>query len=603
MATHSASQIFRKFFSKKSLFWWILFSVPFFVAFHTWDSADTFMHLNRGQRILESGSFNPTSSMLLQHRDATFYWLFQPLLALLFRGIGIPGLTLLSALLWATVWIILILPFVQTSPRVILGVWILAATLSCCHRFNLRPEILSYILIGIYLNLIMKWDKEGCPTSMPAVISRSIWVILLQFIWAGIHGYFIFGVGFILLLALEKAIGHKKEEAQYLLFLALIGFLASSISPFGFHNWEAVWNHIFLLKNLSQFVSEFSSPFEFNLISQIWVLKIYAVAWVLVLFLALWELTQTKLLSFPWMLSGIGLYLGATSARSMPVFFLFSFPMVAKTSTRLLESRRIPRFVDWFVQVVALVCVGFVMAGSFYRSLGVRQSFGFGLAPLTYSTAMRDYFSRHKFHGLIFNQPEAGGYLAYYSPELHFYGDTLFTDAKDSIEYITASAPQGFRKLDQRFRFDAVLVDILSNLELVNWLLESKDWRVVFSDLYRILLVRKNSLYESELSSEPPRYFEDILTSNEGSTFFPWIVWTQLWVQQADKVQLEMLLENLKKAKAIPTEVLGRIGVFAQNHQAGKLLETVKALTFKRVSFSNEEELRFQNLFLSSGKK
>lgn len=514
---------------KQPLFWILVFSFPFLLAIHTWDSPDTFMHLNRGKLIWETGHLIPTTSMILQHPGAVFYWLFQVCLWGLFQATGIPGVTIFFALLWLGVWGILLGAYYKISSEVGLGFWLVTAATACCHRIIVRPEVISYLLISLYLFLISRWNEQGPALSPTEIIKKSALIILIQALWAGCHGYFFLGSLLFLFAAIGKATAHQKEGAKPFFYFSALSLCASALSPFGFLTWKTVFTHVFLLKGLSSVISEFASPMDWNLISQIWVLKIYVALWAGTFALVLWKVATQKEFSFEVLTAGLGLYLGASSSRFMPLLILFSFPLFATETSPLLKKRPIPPVARIFLIVLVLIGDFFIVNNGFYRSFLARQRFGFGLSPMSYSTEINPYFQRHPFHGLLFNVPETGGYLAYYNPKLNLYGDTMFTQVEETGEYVFASGIAGFKALDEKYRFDAVLVQLIPSFELVNYLLDSNEWQFVFGDLYHILLSRNKSPFASELPRETPSYPKDGDRIDDFTVAYPMMIWQQFW--------------------------------------------------------------------------
>jgi hypothetical protein len=590
--------------------WFLGYVVLLLMCIHTWDSADTFMHLNYGRLAWEQGRLIPQSPLVSQHPDAVFYWLFRLFLLGLYKVGGVVLVTLTFAGMWIGLWhnLFKATKFYSSGAKGLL--WMLAALLTINYRITPRPEVVSYLMMSLYIGFILQWRWET--TTMGASLFKSTaflkkasLVAVLQIIWGGCHGYFIFGP---LLFALgsltaqtvvglaktSKTIWLKNFILHPLSVLSLLAFLSSLIAPTGFHQWISAYRHAFLLQELKTFIYEFASAFSWDLIGSIWILPIYCLFWFLTLGLLLWNFLKEKKLSFASAIGVIGLYLSYSSARSMPMLPLMCLPLWAhlwSAPPKDSATQKTDAFSIAVQSIAAILCIAMV-TNVFYDSLTSRKKFGFGLSPTAHPVSVSDYFHQHPFSGPVFNAPETGGYLAYFNPGLKLFGDTQFTETAPSKDYIKAVSHEGFQYLNSKHHFDAAVLTITSSYDAIHGLLESKDWKIVFGDLYRVVLVRINSPYRDTLPPETPSWFktETSFDLKEIQISYAAVLWSAIIADYYEWPMMMQFLEGIKPVANIPTTLLLNAGKVALKTNHREMSTLVARLAQARKSYSPAEE-------------
>jgi hypothetical protein len=580
---------------KLALWWLLIASFPVLLCIHTWDSADTFMHLFYGQLQAKSSQFQPLSPMVMQHPDAVFYWLFRAVLLNVFEFGGVKAVTILFLAIWCGIWGLLIAAFKLWRRPLWTALWVWCAAVIFCYRITPRPEIVSYFFIALYLYWLEKRTEKNI--SSRAFMGEMASVAVVQAIWSGCHGYFFLGPALLGLAAVTSFLSSQRFAAKQLAGLAVVAIAASAISPAGVHVWTAVFKHATLLGELKSTIVEFQSAADWKLIDAIWILKIFWASWIVSAALVIWRIWQRRRPDFAILLAMVGLYLSAQSARSMPLFVLFTLPLWAGVINELPEPRLRRRFLSFGVGIglLFLITDASLISGQFYRSLDMRKQFGFGLSAISHPTYMDGYFASHRFSGLILNQPEDGGYLGFKFPELKLYGDTQFTQTEATKEYIAAVNGSGFVDLDRRHKFDAVLVHVASGFPLVKNLLSSGQWRLAHGDLYRVLMVRNASPYSAELPFEKPNFFAADADLSKMSAAYPVALWSIVLLNLNDVESMRGLLDSQGDKSDWPTAALKNAGLLAQKSGASELMRSVVRLSSRRKSYSPQEEQDFKN--------
>ena len=175
----------------------------------TVDSPDIGYHLGFGETLVETGWPMDSSDYIYTIKDSmelapgewrdetgTFRfvnvnWLSQGLFYGAWKLGGWEGLSILSILLVAMTGGLLIRFLLRCglSP-VVVGAVILLATLTAYPRFQLRPELLTYLLLAAMLNLLQTFyiDPDAHPSS------KTIFgVLVLQVLLVNSHSFFLLG--------------------------------------------------------------------------------------------------------------------------------------------------------------------------------------------------------------------------------------------------------------------------------------------------------------------------------------------------------------------------------------------------------------------------
>src|SRR5579885_2146447 len=129
-------------------------AVAFLLACHELRDNDVWWHLRAGEWIRAHGQvpdFDPFSFASADRRWVDLHWLFQVLLALVYRAGGVPGMILLAAGVAAAAVLIALAgrPSGAPLPAVLLC-W-LPALLLAAERFAVRPETATLLFLAVFL--------------------------------------------------------------------------------------------------------------------------------------------------------------------------------------------------------------------------------------------------------------------------------------------------------------------------------------------------------------------------------------------------------------------------------------------------------------------
>ncbi|MFZ4069536.1 MAG: hypothetical protein ACOYJ6_05455 [Caulobacterales bacterium] len=169
---------------------------PFF-----FNDGDTLWHLRAGELMLDQGAVlhaDPFSFSFAGQKWTTHEWLAEVLSALAWRGGGAGGVAAFHAL--AAGLLVLIL-FRAAAPGVRTSAWVLALVVAfgcLLPGYLARPHFLVLPLLALWTWALI--DARGRGEAPPLVLALVLWL------WANLHGSFIFGAALAAFFAFEALV-------------------------------------------------------------------------------------------------------------------------------------------------------------------------------------------------------------------------------------------------------------------------------------------------------------------------------------------------------------------------------------------------------------
>ena len=197
---------------------------------------DVWWHLRTGQLILETGHVPRVD--LYTYTNATrpwinLYWLYQVVMALLYRAGGASALVLLKAAAGAAIVGLSMLgrrPGHRAWPLAL--AW-LPGLVTVSGRLSERPEAASLVLLAAYLVVLARAPRAP----------RGLWLLpVLQAIWVNCHGFFVFGPLILAAYAAEwlldrlrpPPVAVERPPVRTFAAVSVLCLLACGASPYGF---------------------------------------------------------------------------------------------------------------------------------------------------------------------------------------------------------------------------------------------------------------------------------------------------------------------------------------------------------------------------------
>jgi hypothetical protein len=174
-----------------------LFALAFLLGCFPMADFDVWWHLRTGQFILEHSAVprvDPYSYTSAGRPWIDIYWLFQVVVALLYRAGGVSALVLLKAVAGVA---IVALALAARRPGAAMGPAVLAwlpALIGLSGRLCERPELFSLLFLAGFLAVLGRApERPGWLWLLP----------LLQLLWVNSHGFFVLGPLIIVAYAVE----------------------------------------------------------------------------------------------------------------------------------------------------------------------------------------------------------------------------------------------------------------------------------------------------------------------------------------------------------------------------------------------------------------
>ena len=159
------------------------------LSFHALFSYDVFTHLAAGRFILDHRAvpaLDPFSYTIADRPWIDHEWLFQLILYPLYLLGGVSALNLFRVLLVLALFTVLLLSLERRPVHLLVLFVLLAAAMSSYTRFQMRPELLSFLFLALTLVILKRFDADPS--------TRLLYLLpLIQLLWVNTHGLFILG--------------------------------------------------------------------------------------------------------------------------------------------------------------------------------------------------------------------------------------------------------------------------------------------------------------------------------------------------------------------------------------------------------------------------
>jgi hypothetical protein len=196
---------------------------------------DVWWHLRTGQLILQTHSVPHVD--LFTYTNATrpwidVAWLYQVVLALLYRLGGASALVLLKAMAGAGIVALSLLGLRKEQPVWPLALAWLPGLLMLSGRLSERPELVSLLLLTAYLVVLSRASRTP----------RALWLLpLFQLVWVNCHGFFVMGPLVLAAYAADWIAGRwwprhaaiDRPPAGAFVAASLASALACLVNPYG----------------------------------------------------------------------------------------------------------------------------------------------------------------------------------------------------------------------------------------------------------------------------------------------------------------------------------------------------------------------------------
>jgi hypothetical protein len=552
---------------------------------------DLWYHLFLGQRIIETGEFQPSDFLIREMPGyLNLYWLFQLILRGLwaigdFYGIWFGHLVVVLAMAW--LW--------ARSARVFeypgIGLFLsIAAILTWQLRSEVRPDMVSFLGVACLVYALTSFDF-----AKPLRAWQWGFLFLTEWVWANCHGYFPLGVGLVGLrwaasLAERSCVACERKQ----LFLALIGVAAATlVNPFTFRVWTHVLHMFAFQHRIGDEIGEFAPTYHVLAVRD-WTVGVFWMLWVLTL-ACLPLLYKRKPALFEATLALCGLYLSAAHYRNTPLLSLLAAPSWANALV-CLSNRTSGRFlrlnpISIAVTLVVVATLDYaVVSGRFFEARFSEVSFGLAPSSNAVPHEFVQFAHANPFPGKIFNHTSDGSYLEFFARDLKIYADSRFTDYASTMTVFEAARdPEAFERLHARYQFDGVLLRVILNPLVVHHLLGNNQWELVYADLNRAFFVNQNSPVGRGYSARQMRFYngQDMTRGDNGLRSQQW---ANFLLGQHKYELFRQFFTQVSAANKIHPAVLRAAIFFCRDQNDRDLIWRVKELRQRMIEDGSAEQ-------------
>lgn len=477
--------------------------ILFFTVKVDFSTSDLGRHLTNGRIFFENFTIIHTNYYSYTEPDfpvVTHHWGSGVIFYLLYKMFGVDGLSV-----FFTFTGIITLFFFYEAARKRTGVAITSLIFLfflplITARTEIRPEVFSYLLSGVFYFLLLKFRENRLSFGILLLLP------LLMVFWANLHIYFFLGnliIGAFLIEAIIRVKGKLDKYGLYLLLIFMLTYLATLLTPFGMEGAVAPYK---IFQNYGYKVLENQSVWYLGMmIKNDPTFAIFKIAVILfaLSFVAGWYRRRDRLLLADLVLGMVFAGMSIMAIRNFTIFALFSLPIVAANIRAVLG----PKILMKVEETLRPVCAGLLVfvflltiSGSLVRIFPKFSFFGIGLLPGINDSA--EFFKKEGLKGPIFNNYDIGGYLIFHL----FPKEKVFVDNRPeaySIDFFQKiyipmqNDEENWKEMVNKYNLNTIY---FQRWEMTNWSADflvrrvnDPEWVPVFADLYTVILVRKNS--------------------------------------------------------------------------------------------------------------
>jgi len=464
---------------------------------------DFWWHLKTGEWIWQHKAIpyvDPFSYTFKGAEWINYEWLFHAIIYPIYRLGGFEGLIIFVIICALLTFFILFLACreVDGGKRWLTITILFAALLVMRGRLDIRPQIISFVLLALYLYLLILYRDER-------ITARQLILFLIpaHILWVNVHGSFLLGIflvgayalGRFVPLALEhhkdlKPVFHDKK-LQGLLFVCLLLFVACLANPYTYRIFTIPLKTVG--SETLQGIIEWS-PVDIRFLG---VLVIDYTMWFRVLFLlgAVSFLTwRDNLKKFEdVIIFAFFAYMAFKHIRFVVDFALVVSPIIVNNISHLQSRGKVWKWVRLFPLFVVIV-----FSFNQVRTAVKLERIGFGLWR-DYPEETVGFLKEHHIKGRLFNSYGHGGYLIWHLyPDIPVFIDgrtpTIYDDDFFWLYNLADQNKEVWKKIVQQYGIEIILAEDVREMGYAyffSWLDKDADWKLVaFDDVSNLYLKR-----------------------------------------------------------------------------------------------------------------
>jgi hypothetical protein len=483
--------------------------------------SDIGWHIRTGEQILATHSVPHVDSFSFTMRGQPWFaweWLYDVILGIVHRAMGLNGVVWLAALLMASTFAILLRQLLArgTGLPVAIVLWLLALGAASIHAFA-RPHIVSWLFTLVWFLALERWQRGNASLWLPWFFPVSV------ALWVNLHGGWLLGMALFAIYVISAGIESWRSKdaiariqsaarARAMGWMLVLSALATVLNPYGLQLHEHIYRYLgdpYLMNR----IAEFRSP-DFHG----WGQRCFVVILLLV-FLAVAG-RSVKMRVSHWLITLLMAWAGVYAVRNVPVsamlLTLIIGPSLWESVAGLAESpgawRRVRSVAQWLtgfasrasaqelslrghlwplvgVAVALSVCLHGGRIGS---QVFIQHEFDREHFP---SRAI-DYLLAEKSTNPVFEPDQWGGYFIYrlYPGRMVLIDDRhdLYGSARFRDYLILMQGEPGWRDVLAKWNIKTVVVQADSTLRNLLGQLPH-EWATVYEDRTAVVMEKKSA--------------------------------------------------------------------------------------------------------------
>jgi hypothetical protein len=457
------------------------------------NDGDTGYHIKAGEYILENLSI-PEKDIFSYHYPAIPWtaheWLSEVVMAIIHKISGLTGIVLFFSFLIAFSYYIFfkILKRYKTNILITILLTLLVIASSQIHWLS-RPHMFSLLLFIIWYYLLDEFQYRDR--------NYLLFMPFLMLLWVNLHGGFI--SGFILLaiylfgnigIFLKSKVELVKKRIANLVIILFLCLVAAFINPYGYKILLfpfKLTSNKFIMDNVNEFLSpNFHEPMFFTVL--------------LFLVIGVLAVSKKRLNIIELMLILLFIYMPLYSIRYVPLFAVISAPIISKYIQLLLDESngKVKLFLDnrsLRISSIDSSAKGLllpILSVIFVLYLSLLGEIRFNFDKKSKPVDAVEFIKKEKINGNMFNNDEFGDYIIYAAwPQYRVFfdgrSDMYGTEMMKEYFKVTRIQPDIDNVLE-KYRIDWIIYDSGSSLSV--YLLQKKDWKLIYSDGVADIFVR-----------------------------------------------------------------------------------------------------------------
>lgn len=282
--------------------------------------ADIGWHIRAGEQILANGAVprvDSFSSTMHGHPWFAWEWLYDLLLGVVYRAMGLNGVVLLAALLMSASFALLFRELIrrQTGLPLATFLWMVALGGASIHMFA-RPHIASWLLTLGWFIALERLDKGRTPRWLSWLFPVSM------LLWVNLHAGWVMGLTFLGLYTIASYLESFREKndiariqqrkrARLMFWMLCLAAAATLVNPYGIQLHSHIYRYLsdpYLMNR----ISEFRSPDFHGMGPRCYVL-------ILAMVLIAFAVDHRKIRLSEWLIVPMVAYSGVYAARNLPL--------------------------------------------------------------------------------------------------------------------------------------------------------------------------------------------------------------------------------------------------------------------------------------------